>query len=72
MRFLIGPGYHGQIIAAKIGPGVGEALVVPSFENDLERFLETLTALIIGDAVAGIGPGEAAAPNAEVKTPAAI
>src|SRR5215471_11132503 len=56
MRFLIGSGYHRHIVAAKIGPGVREALVVPGFENDFEGFLEALTALIIGDAVAGIGP----------------
>src|SRR5262245_16011555 len=71
MRFLIGPGDHGQIIAAKIGPAMREALVVPGFENDLEGFLETRPTLIIGDAVAGIGSGEATAPDTEVKAPAA-
>src|SRR5688572_5320827 len=68
VRLLIGSGDHAEILHGEIFPGVREALLAPGFENDFEGFLEAFTTLVIGDAVARIGPGEAAAPNTEVET----
>jgi hypothetical protein len=45
-----------------------EPLLGPGLENDVERFLETIAALAIGDAVSRIRPGKAAAPDTEIET----
>src|SRR3989442_9410953 len=68
MRLLIGPRHHGQIVEREIFPGVREAFLSPRFENDVERFLEAIAALVIPNAVARIGAGKAAAADAEVET----
>jgi len=50
---------------------VRETLLRPGLENDVERFLEALAALVVSDAVARVGAGKAAAPDAEVEAPLA-
>jgi hypothetical protein len=67
VRLLIGPRHHGQIVEREILARVREPLLRPGLENDVERFLEALAALIVPNAVPRVGAREAAAPDAEVE-----
>ena len=67
VRLLIGPRHHGQIVEREIFARVREPLLRPGLENDVERFLEALAALVVPNAVPRVGARKAAAPDAEVE-----
>src|SRR5206468_7960491 len=64
---LIGPRHHREIVEREVFSGVREAVLRPRLQDDVERFLEALAALVVADAVARVGAGKAAAPDAEVE-----
>ena len=71
VRLLIGPRHHGQVIEREIFARVREPLLRPGLENDVERFLEALAALVVRHAVPRVGARKATAPDAEVEAPLA-
>src|SRR5919202_2514156 len=48
-------------------PGVGESLLCPGVEDDVETFLEAFPTLPVRNAIALVGSGETAAPDAEIQ-----
>src|SRR5918999_5784985 len=67
VRSLVGFGDDGQVVEGIVFPLIGEAILCPGLEDDVETLLEAFPALRVRDAVALIGPGETAAPDAEVE-----
>ena len=71
MGLLPGPRrYRGPLKAVKL-PIVGKRLPLPSLQDDVQRFPETLAAFAVGNAVQIIRPRETAAPHPELEPPLA-
>ena len=67
MWLLIRPRHHDHVVEREVFSGMREAILRPGLENDVERFLEAIAALAVGNAVPGIGAGKAAAPDPEIE-----
>src|SRR5262249_5554785 len=58
----------GQIVGREVLAGVREAFLGPGLQNEVERLLEALAALVVPHAVPRVGARKTAAPDAEVET----
>src|SRR5262249_57114234 len=68
MRLLVRARNDGQIVGREVLAGVREPFLGPGFQDEVERLLEALAALVVAHAVARVGTRKAAAPDAEVET----
>src|SRR5262249_56071288 len=66
MRLLVRTRDDGQIVGREVLARVREAVLRPGFQDEVERLLEALAALVVADAVARVGARKAAAPDAEI------
>ncbi len=66
MRLLIGLGNHAQIVDRIVLARVGEPLVGPGSQDDLQVLLKAFPALSVGDVIALVGPHEPAAAHAKI------
>ena len=71
MRNLHGPGHDGEIPRVVVLPLVGEGLVGPRLQDEVERLLEARSALLLWDVVAGVVNRRGAPPDSELQAPVA-
>src|SRR5262249_55585032 len=68
MRLLERARDDGEIVGREVLAGVREAFLGPGLQNEVERLLEALAALVVAHAVPRVGARKTAAPDAEVET----
>src|SRR5207249_4478349 len=68
MRLLVRARDDGQSVSREVLPGVREAFLGPGLQDEVERLLKSLAALVVAHAVARVGARKATAPDTEVET----
>src|SRR5262245_55198670 len=66
VRLLVRLGDGAHVAELEVLALVREPLLGPRLQEDLERLVESLLALFVGDVEPGVVPGEAASPHAEI------